>query len=122
MRLIVKEIIEVNECISYILICPSSEQICTMNLIEPANPPEHLQLSQTTTANFAVCSTRLLLQPTTATTPVTSASSPFNSFIYLPVQMFAALRLHAYNVDFSRAFVRISLKLEIENVAATQYG
>jgi hypothetical protein len=50
---------------------------------------------------------------------LTAASS--QAYFYLPVHVFEALHLYSYNVDFLKTYVRISLKLEIENVAATQY-
>ena len=110
LRLIVKELIEVNEHITYILVCPSSEKICTMNLIEPEDPS-----TPPTTTKFNLDDSQYLKQQQQQ--PVDSSAA-----IYLPVQMFEVLHLQAYHAELLRAYVRISLKLEIENLAATQYS
>lgn len=45
-----------------------------------------------------------------------------NQFIYMPVQVFEALHLLAYNTSLLRTYIRISLILEIESLAANQYS
>jgi hypothetical protein len=50
-----------------------------------------------------------------------NATTSSSYYFHLPVQIFEALHLHAYNTEFLKTYVRISLKLEIENIAATQY-
>lgn len=44
-----------------------------------------------------------------------------NSSLYLPVQIFEAVHLNAYNPEFIRTYVKISIKLEIEHLASSQY-
>jgi hypothetical protein len=41
--------------------------------------------------------------------------------VYLPVSMFEANSLDAYNPRFIREYVKVSIKLEIEHLASSQY-
>ena len=42
--------------------------------------------------------------------------------LYLPVQLFESVHLGAYDLEFIKSYVKISIKLEIENLAANQYN
>ncbi|RNA39552.1 ankyrin repeat and fibronectin type-III domain-containing 1-like [Brachionus plicatilis] len=90
-RLITRELIEINQDITLLLICPSVEQTCTM------------QLSDESTRSLP-----------------SKIQNDFE-YIHIPVQLFEAVHLGAYNLDFIRTYVKISIKLELELFASNQF-
>ncbi len=118
LRLIIRELIEVESNVTFILVCPSSEQICTMILggdttSNCSQDPQHVAGS-----NYSVTPS-INFDSQIFSSQLTSSSS--QTYFYLPVHIFEALHLYSYNEDFLKTYVRISLKLEIESIAATQY-
>lgn len=108
-RLIIKELIEVNPDITLLVICPPAEQICITNEFETT---DEATLQQTMNGERKASAT-----PTTS-----SASTSFTSYFYLPVQVFEALNLSAYESEFIQAYSSTSVKLEIEHLASIQYS
>ena len=90
-RLITRELIEINEDLTLLLICPSVEQTCTMQLSDDGS--------------------KSLL----------SKMPNYFEYIHLPVQLFEAVHLGAYNLDFIKTYVKISIKLELEFFASNQF-
>lgn len=98
LRLITKELIEVNDEITFMLICPSIEQICIMNTAATTSSTSF----QTDNAEH-------------------TDSNNSNAYTFLPVQIFEAIHLNSYLSDFIRPYVRLSILIEIETIASSQY-
>lgn len=92
LRLVTTELIEINSDITILLLSPSAEHICQMNTLSNEPNSNLVSLEQNST-----------------------------NFTYLPLQIFEAIYLDAYNVEFIRTYVQISIKLEIEHLASVQY-
>jgi hypothetical protein len=114
LRIIIKGLVEVNESITYILICPSCEQICTMHV---SNNNSYANMS-----NLAFSTQNNNFDPNTSQIFSNSFTTQNLSYFYLPVQIFEAQHLYAYNIEFLKIYVRISLRLEIEYLAANQFN
>ncbi|CAF0768060.1 unnamed protein product, partial [Brachionus calyciflorus] len=91
-RLITRELIEVNEDVTLLLICPTAEQTCIMQLTEDNNQLAPMKIHN----DF--------------------------EYIYLPVQLFEAVHLSAYDLEFIKNYVKISIKLELELFASNQFN
>ncbi len=105
LRLITKDLIEVNDEITLMLICPSIEQICIMNTTSATSSSTSFQ-----SVENADCSQVDLTNKFTN-----------NSYIFLPVQIFEAIHLNSYANEFIRPYVRLSILIEIETIASSQY-
>jgi len=106
-RVIIKELIEVNSDITLLVFCPPAEQICIMNDCETAD-------EVTRTPNGE--------RKASATPTMSSACTPFTSYIYLQVQVFEALNMSVYESEFIKVYSSTSVKLEIEHLASIQYS
>lgn len=53
---------------------------------------------------------------------VTCKTTNESEYLYLPVLLFEAIHLSSYNLEFIRNYVKISIKLEIENLASNQFN
>ena len=104
LRILADDIIEINEDITLILICPPAEHICVMN-----TKPNSADLSSPTADKQA---TKLT---------VYKLASQTNLFTYLPLQIFEAIHLSSYNSEFINTYVKLSIRLEIEGLASNQY-
>ena len=87
------------------LICPSIEQICIMN----------------TTSSSSATSSSTSFQSGDLYDPVDFTSNKNNSYTFLPVQIFEAIHLNSYLCEFIRPYVRLSILIEIEATASSQY-
>jgi hypothetical protein len=94
LRIVTSELIEVSPDVTMLLICPAAEQICQM-----ANAMKN--------TDSIKCQTLF--------------SDSLPNSLYLPVQIFEAIHLHTYNPEFIKTYVKISIKLEIEHLASSQY-
>lgn len=96
LRLITKELIEINEDITILLICPSQDQICSINTMNESNIHQHQQHQQDLDNNL-------------------------KELTYLPVQIFESINLNVYSNEFIQIFVRLSILIELEQAASGQY-
>lgn len=108
-RVIIKELIEVNPDITLLIFCPPAEQICITNEYDAAD-----EATQQQTLNGE--------RKASATPTTSSAGFPLTSYFYLPVQVFEALNLSAYESEFIQVYSSTSVKLEIEHLASIQYS
>lgn len=99
--MVTKELIEINEDITLMLICPSTEKICIMNT------------ASTTPVSSASSNNQDL--------DATQSASGENQNTFLPVQIFEAIHLNSYGAEFIRFYVRMSILIEIECLASSQF-
>lgn len=118
LRLMTKDLIEVNENITLILISPPAEQICVMPNLDDSNliknsSSSSLKLLENDNQSLSIKYKRSFNS---------NIFHKQNPFIYLPVQLFEAVHLNAYDLEFIRTYVQASIKLEIEFLASNQYN
>lgn len=110
MRIITRELIEVNEHVTMLLITP---------------PPEHIQILACDN-NPNDCNnnnkSNLASSPADETNITLCSFLKSSAHIYLPVQLFEAVHLSAYDAAFVRKYVLISIQLEIEHLASLQFN
>ncbi len=78
---------------------------------------KHSESSAKLPYNYSLAESLAMLPVTPKFRPHTPPLQP----VYLPLKVFEALNLFVYNNEFIAAYVRLSLRLEIETLAATQF-
>jgi len=99
LRLITKELIEINEDITILLICPSQDQICSINTMNETNNQQQQQQQH----------------------HQQDLDHNLKELTYLPVQIFESINLNVYSNEFIQMFVRLSILIELEQAASGQY-
>jgi hypothetical protein len=121
LRLMTKDLIEVNEHITLILVSPPAEQICVV----PSLDDDSTNLAKKSSSSSLKLLASDAQSPQSVKCKRSFNSNIFhkqNAFVYLPVQLFEAVHLSAYDLDFIKTYVQASIKLEIEFLAANQYN
>lgn len=99
------------------MICPPAEQIFILPNSDETNVKENSRRPSPEKVNFDEIGS--LNEKKYQNNISFLKSSPV---IYFPVQMFEAVHLNAYDLEFIKTYVKISIKLEIESLASNQYN
>ena len=122
LRVILHYVIEINPNVTLLVVCPPLEQVCVMQLNDDAiSIASSASSSSSPTTEFKelqAASCPLLPTPTLSQSLI---SYQF-SHTFLPVQFFEAISFYTYDEEFIRAYVRISVLLEIESLASLQFS
>ena len=136
LRVMLRDIVELNAEVTFIVICPSQEQTCVMQFSSNVCGDEDTMslasaqlaisassaTSSPTREQKNLSSTISLVSHQQSQSDTVSQQSFTSERIFLPVQVFEALNFHAYDPDFIRLYANISIQLDIESNASVQFS